>query len=768
MPLIDKLNDTALRSLKYEKDLPGGGSSGLPYIKTDINTIDEGFNRFRLTKFDDGFTRGGTVGALNAAVTDTIRIGKMLTDLPKGPLFLAKQVGLQLSNPRIETKQIPKINGISALNYFSLSSSEAKIGPTRIYNLGVNTLAQVPINAFGGHIVRHGLTPIQNEQTKYETVVRDNDKLKSSKLLRLTQDININNPDNQNTKINRSNLISSELSKSTLFYNPSYILNILNNDRPQTIERYIGGPDSTYGIGFTTIRRTSYTGYDNEGKILSNKQPYSEQGKINYYNLQGASKIYFETNVNNNASPLSDNFGMQILSNITSNISTIYAENNINIAQPTNKPTQIDQGKQIAPNKQLYPGQYKINYYNLQGVSKEYLETNVNNNTSPLADNFGMQILSNTINTISNIIAISDENNISTTQPTNKPTQIDQGKQTSYANLKTEIENVVFNNKNRPKVTAGNYTANEFNIINELTVAKNKDGTYTKNINGLLSYKSDTNKIAYSNKIDSPVIINYSWKQADRAVRVGSGRQDTINLTPLFTADNGQDSLAVKIGDKPDYTINDLVKFRIEAIDTDAPDKSTFMIFRAYLTNLSDASSPKWSTINYIGRGEDFYIYTGFSRKINIGFKVAALSAKEMEPMYQKLNYLMSNTMPDYSNAGLMRGPFMRMTVGNWIDSQPGIMNDLTYTVNNDSPWEIAINEPLPGGSKELILPHIVEVSMTFTPIGTQHQKNNLVSKKSAQQSNIAQNYNGASPQEYNYIKKDYEIKTGTPVTPKV
>ena len=103
----------------------------------------------------------------------------------------------------------------------------------------------------------------------------------------------------------------------------------------------------------------------------------------------------------------------------------------------------------------------------------------------------------------------------------------------------------------------------------------------------------------------------------------------------------------------------------------------------------------------------------------------------------------------------------MRMTVGNWIDSQPGVINDLTYTVNNDSPWEIALNEPLADGSKELVLPHIVEISMTFTPIGTQYQTSNLVSKKSAQQSNIAQNYNGASSQEYNYIRKDYQINTG-------
>ena len=106
----------------------------------------------------------------------------------------------------------------------------------------------------------------------------------------------------------------------------------------------------------------------------------------------------------------------------------------------------------------------------------------------------------------------------------------------------------------------------------------------------------------------------------------------------------------------------------------------------------------------------------------------------------------MSNVMPDY-NGLLMRGPLVKMTVGNWIDGQDGILNSVSYTVPNDSPWEIALNEPLPGGTEELILPHIVEVSMTFTPIGSQTKGDNLVSKKSFTTSHIAQNIN-----DYQYI----------------
>ena len=105
MPLLDLKTD--LKSLKYGKDRPGGGDSGQPYQQVDINTVDTGFNRFRMTKFDDGLIRGGIVGAANASIVDTFRIGKFLTDFPKGPLFIVRQVGLQLSNPKLETRKLP-------------------------------------------------------------------------------------------------------------------------------------------------------------------------------------------------------------------------------------------------------------------------------------------------------------------------------------------------------------------------------------------------------------------------------------------------------------------------------------------------------------------------------------------------------------------------------------------------------------------------------------------------------------------------------------
>jgi hypothetical protein len=196
----------------------------------------------------------------------------------------------------------------------------------------------------------------------------------------------------------------------------------------------------------------------------------------------------------------------------------------------------------------------------------------------------------------------------------------------------------------------------------------------------------------------------------------------------------------VTIGGKK-YNINDLVKFRIQSLNYATPTTSKWMIFRAYLTQFSDSVDANWGEIQYAGRGDKFYIYGGFGRKVSIGFKVAALSAEEMQPMYQKLNYLMGVLMGVYEEDGLLRGNLIKMTVGNWFDGQDGILNSLSYTVPQDSPWEIGLPTSL-GGVEPLILPHVLEVNMTFTPIGSQTKGVNKISEKNSETSHIAQNYN--------------------------
>ena len=173
--------------------------------------------------------------------------------------------------------------------------------------------------------------------------------------------------------------------------------------------------------------------------------------------------------------------------------------------------------------------------------------------------------------------------------------------------------------------------------------------------------------------------------------------------------------------------IKDFIPFRFEAVNTDAPEQSDYIMFRAFLDNVSDGYNANWNSFKYNGRGEEFYTYNTFKRKINFSFKVAAQSRDELRPLYQKLNYLVSNTAPGYRGTR-MRGNFMRITIGDWISRIPGILNSINLKWNKNYPWEIAL-ERKAQDADILMLPHVLDVSVQFTPV------HNFIPQKSATQS---------------------------------
>jgi hypothetical protein len=188
----------------------------------------------------------------------------------------------------------------------------------------------------------------------------------------------------------------------------------------------------------------------------------------------------------------------------------------------------------------------------------------------------------------------------------------------------------------------------------------------------------------------------------------GKGPLDKINAVPIYR------SLWVTTNDN---LKNDLVKFRIAAIDNDDPRFKTFMHFRAFLNSFSDSYNAEWASVKYLGRGENFYNYTGFGRTLSLSWTVAAQSKEELIPMYKKLNYLASNLMPDYSKNGYMRGPLMQLTVGGYLYEQVGFITSLTYDIGEESTWEIGIDDKGDSDSTVKELPHVIKVQLSYTPI---------------------------------------------------
>ena len=197
-----------------------------------------------------------------------------------------------------------------------------------------------------------------------------------------------------------------------------------------------------------------------------------------------------------------------------------------------------------------------------------------------------------------------------------------------------------------------------------------------------------------------------------------AGAVDKINALPIYKSEQ-IDTLSTT-GEDISSTTNDFVKFAIAAIDNNNPAFSTFMHFRALLDSFNDSYNASWNSTKYLGRGENFYTYDSFTRTISLSFTAVAQSKQELIPMYKKLNYLASQLTPDYSPSGYMRGPLVKLTIGGYLYEQPGFIQDLSYDLITDAPWEIGINTE--GGIDNTVkqLSQMVKVtSFTFIPIHT-------------------------------------------------
>ncbi len=135
------------------------------------------------------------------------------------------------------------------------------------------------------------------------------------------------------------------------------------------------------------------------------------------------------------------------------------------------------------------------------------------------------------------------------------------------------------------------------------------------------------------------------------------------------------------------------------------------------LNNMSDSFKADWQSFKYIGRAENFYKYSGFSRDVSLSFTIYAHSFSEMKPLYEKLNYLVGVTAPSYSNYGYMRGNFVNLRVGDYLNDVPGIITNIGLKPSFEGGWEIgrdALGAPLNDVKK---LPKLIEVDLSFTPV---------------------------------------------------
>ena len=612
MPLINLRTD--LKSLRYGKDIPGGGYSGQPFIQVNKkNSFDLPISQLGQSGSGTDFLlRGGTLSITNSA-KDVSRIFQLFTKTSTGITFAGKQNLLALTGQDYSAGGPPLTFRGNLRPGFN---SEGIYLPT-------STLAQVGVNAFGLHGNKQGVNPFPTDVN--------------------ILGFNLNTGGRPTYLGYMSTAIDKTLNKLV------YLSETSPSNITGTLFSYQGGPNSDLGIsGRTNIKfATSLvpggarTGLANP---LRTSDPNQFYGRYNPEFIPGTYLKLVGTSNNPGASGKYFNTILKVLE---------------------------------ATNGSSLTGRF--NAYNGDG---QLLITNnvyTQGNTFPDVDR--------------NVVTNNGAATLTQTQLINKNSVSKGG---SFSDFRREI----FDSKalGVEKVNA----AKESGMLTDAPDYSNNAIRIEQRVNLGNPGRRSANRSNYTTGITTHP----------------GGALDSLNALYLYTSENVTS----------DSRKNDLVKFRIAILDPDKPGTKTFAHFRAFISGISDSYGAEWNSYRYLGRGEEFFNYTGFNRTFSISWKVVAQSKQELSIMYQKLNYLASSLTPNYSSQGFMRGNIAQLSIGGYFYEQPGVITNLTYTMPDDASWEIGIpatpeqgadpsNGPAFSDSKVKELCHMMDVSMTFKPI---------------------------------------------------
>ena len=639
MSLFDKLNSTNLKSLKFGQKQTAGDNSK-PYIVTDINTADKGINKFRLTKFDDGLIRGGAIGSLNAGLTDTVRISKFLVDFPKGPLFVLKQVGLQLSNPRLETKQLPTNRvgkGLFGKVVAGISNVANKLnnlvgGPSRIYNLGINTLAQVPVNALGGHIVRHGFLPIQDESQKYIKVADANNK-------------------NGNNRLER---LKNELFKP-IFDNKT---KVQANGR-NIIDNYLGGPKSVYGIGYTTIHRTTFTG-DQFNIATSLDISTQKTNKGNIVVKPEQTKLKFNIFASSeNAKPVGTNLTSSAngQASLFNSFNKTTSDKTLNLTEPTSsfitRKSKYDSKFQPISTSLDLSNKALQTYNYLNGItSKDHI---LAASASYTPDNYGLSLL------------YKDE----------------KGKDLTDAN--------VYNKGIRPLIPTFDPVYNKLvnNKVRKEDFRVPTTYVYDDTLGRVISEGVVSNRVFED--IDSNIVRLPLIKDKN------DNRQYNYNINSLInTYERDDDSIM-------------MVKF--SQLDPFTGEAMTYLPFSAYLSGYSETYNSTWSDIKYNGRSDFFFVFDSYKKTVSFKLQIPIFKPHDLKTKHAALETLQRGLAGKYLDNRL-GGVITRIRLGHYLRNAACIINSLTVNIPEQASWDWDID-----GNEDSSYAMLLEASFSITVI---------------------------------------------------
>ena len=234
-------------------------------------------------------------------------------------------------------------------------------------------------------------------------------------------------------------------------------------------------------------------------------------------------------------------------------------------------------------------------------------------------------------------------------------------------------------------------------------------------------------------KIPFPKLdLNKEISQPKRRAKLSDAEITRRNQTTTYNkveSKYGESSFKNVINQQTPYDLTSTPKIGADNIPIDDLDtivlkfesikQNKAVNFLATLTGLSESFSPSWDSAKFIGNPFSFYTYTGNERTVSFSFKVFSLNPKEHKAAWDRLNFLTSLTYPqDYEGEpGYITPPFIRLTLGDMYIRTEGFLSSLSYTYDDNSPWETENSRNSIDGDESMDgykLPKIITVQTEF------------------------------------------------------
>ncbi len=661
--LFDKLGETQFTSLKFS-DARDGFKQQIADEPLIVKSLPE-----------DPYADAGYIGVIpkekDVALENQERITRFLKT-PRGKDFINKQIGLQLSNTRLEGVQglfnVGSLNinpdliktaidvgsdilknglrtdtALTAISLVKRPATRNAISALQVYN-PQNTLDQIGLDPYSGynHYDRFGATNIMLDSDKYLNIVTQNNDGEGNR--------------NRLVILNKSLATGLEIQKNTKRF----------------AEKLTNGLRSLRT--FTNKANTFF----NQGLGIANSLGLTNSPRV----VSAIDNITKGFNVANNQLAIIDRFAAPLTNNI------------------------IDQ--------------YEGGPGSLNGVGPTIIRRF--DNTSGLLNQ-------NKIKNAANSSLFKLRNLLEGEAPTTIPTQI--SKQyfedtktdlyEGYSGQPKQIDNKVYKHGNTPNyrtVLQTNRPKNRrfpaatvvddnkitYNFTEEIvasvyaTVDKQKKSTY--------KYFGKKGKFSTFNRtLDKFKKSNDQTSTNKDEIRAKNETVNNVVFTPIdpFTG-------------KP-FVLYD------ENTGNPIPDSEVILYFGSYISNFKDNYNSTWGDINYIGRSETFHTYSKFSREISFTLQIPCFNFKELRDRHQALSSLATITAGSYSRDGKnssntgsskLGGVITYLKLGNYFSpklftsilGEPGIITNVSITIPNDSSWDI-----------DEQLAHYLVADISFKPI---------------------------------------------------